>query len=120
MGARPVRAYSGADRNGAAGEGRGGAWGNTNDQNFRCANRNDNDPTNVNTNNGFRLVARVSPLPGGSRPAGASGRACRDWDEARSAPDPACARRRTKQGRARPRLVGELPSAAAGDSARPV
>jgi hypothetical protein len=35
---------------------RGGSFNNS-DNNLRCANRNDNNPTNRNNNVGFRLVA---------------------------------------------------------------
>jgi hypothetical protein len=35
---------------------RGGTW-NNNDNNVRCANRNDNNPDNRNNNVGFRLVS---------------------------------------------------------------
>ncbi|MCH8957176.1 SUMF1/EgtB/PvdO family nonheme iron enzyme [candidate division KSB1 bacterium] len=34
---------------------RGGSW-NNNPNNIRCANRNRNNPTNQNNNNGFRCV----------------------------------------------------------------
>jgi len=74
---RPQQAAVGVDRNIARYPLRGGAWGNTNEQNFRSANRNDNDPTNVNTNTGFRVVLRSSPLSGRSRKAHCSFRACR-------------------------------------------
>ena len=35
---------------------RGGTW-NNNDNNVRCANRNNNHPDNTNNNVGFRLVS---------------------------------------------------------------
>ena len=35
---------------------RGGSWNNDNPTNFRCANRNNNNPDNRNNNNGFRCV----------------------------------------------------------------
>jgi hypothetical protein len=35
---------------------RGGSWNNDNTDNFRCANRNNNDPENRNNNNGFRVA----------------------------------------------------------------
>ena len=64
---------------------RGGAWGNSKPDNFRCANRNDNDPSNVNTNNGFRLVVRPSPRPDRSRRVAARGG--RVGERTRPAPD---------------------------------
>ncbi|MBN1481414.1 hypothetical protein EH223_03515 [candidate division KSB1 bacterium] len=35
---------------------RGGSWNNNNPDNFRCANRNRNNPNNRNNNLGFRLA----------------------------------------------------------------
>ena len=35
---------------------RGGSWNNDNPENFRCANRNNNNPDNRNYNYGFRLA----------------------------------------------------------------
>ncbi len=35
---------------------RGGSWNNDNPDNFRCANRNNNNPANRNDNNGFRCA----------------------------------------------------------------
>ena len=63
---------------------RGGSWNNDNPDNFRCANRNDNDPDNRNHNNGFRVSStipcqspdlyggqeRVGRVQTGSRPQG--------------------------------------------------
>jgi len=40
---------------------RGGSW-NNNGNNTRSANRNMNNPTNRNNNNGFRVVARANTL----------------------------------------------------------
>jgi retron-type reverse transcriptase len=40
---------------------RGGSWNNDNTENFRCANRNNNDPTNRNDNNGFRVASTSMP-----------------------------------------------------------
>jgi len=41
---------------GAFGAWRGASWNNNNQDNLRCAYRNDNNPSNRNNNNGFRLV----------------------------------------------------------------
>ena len=49
---------------------RGGSWNNDNQDNFRCANRNNNKPTNRNDNNGFRVASTPPPGPGGPRTAG--------------------------------------------------
>jgi hypothetical protein len=35
---------------------RGGSWNNDNENNFRCAYRNNNRPDNRNDNNGFRVA----------------------------------------------------------------
>ena len=40
---------------------RGGSWNNDDTDNFRCANRNNNDPTNRNDNNGFRVASTSTP-----------------------------------------------------------
>ncbi|MFH1709420.1 MAG: SUMF1/EgtB/PvdO family nonheme iron enzyme, partial [Planctomycetota bacterium] len=44
---------------------RGGSW-NNNDDNLRCANRNNNKPADTNNNNGFRLASTFDApeLPG--------------------------------------------------------
>lgn len=41
---------------------RGGSWRNDDPSNFRGANRNRNDPSNRNDNQGFRLVSTVAPM----------------------------------------------------------
>ena len=38
---------------------RGGSWNNDNNDNFRCANRNNNRPDNRNNNNGFRCSSTL-------------------------------------------------------------
>ena len=38
---------------------RGGSWNNDNHDNFRCANRNYNNPDNRNDNNGFRVASTI-------------------------------------------------------------
>jgi len=50
---------------------RGGSWNNDNPDNFRGANRNNNDPTNRNDNNGFRVANTSKPEFGRSGAAGA-------------------------------------------------
>jgi len=40
---------------------RGGSWNNDNEDNFRGANRNNNDPTKRNNNNGFRGAGTLPP-----------------------------------------------------------
>jgi len=44
---------------------RGGSWNNNEPDNFRSANRNRNNPTNRNNNNGFRCSSRLDLLPYG-------------------------------------------------------
>ena len=39
---------------------RGGSWNNNNTDNFRCANRNNNNPENRNNNNGFRCASTLN------------------------------------------------------------
>jgi formylglycine-generating enzyme required for sulfatase activity len=46
---------------------RGGSWNNDNPRNFRCAYRNNNNPTNRNNNIGFRCVRGHARLAGQSR-----------------------------------------------------
>ena len=53
---------------------RGGSWNNNNENNFRCANRNNNDPTNRNNNNGFRCASTPQV-----RSRGLHGRRGRAW-----------------------------------------
>jgi hypothetical protein len=58
---------------------RGGSW-NNNPENLRSANRNRNNPTNRNNNNGFRLAstltARVLAFTDAGRVAESASRAC--------------------------------------------
>lgn len=49
---------------------RGGSWNNDNPENFRCANRNNNNPDNRNNNNGFRGASALSAGVPGSKEAG--------------------------------------------------
>jgi len=46
---------------------RGGSW-NNNPRNCRSANRNNNDPTKRNDNNGFRVASTLEAGTGGPRP----------------------------------------------------
>lgn len=39
---------------------RGGSWNNDNEDNFRCANRNNNDPQKRNNNQGFRVASTLA------------------------------------------------------------
>lgn len=61
---------------------RGGAW-NNNDNNVRCANRNNNNPHNRNNNVGFRVVSHGFQLtcPQTVSPAFCVGQGLRSADE---------------------------------------
>jgi len=82
---------------------RGGSWNNDNTDNFRCANRNNNDPTNRNNNNGFRLartVHRSAPESGSPVSSGACAR------RVQTGPRPMALRRPAKYTKGPRRLVG--------------
>ncbi len=49
---------------------RGGSWNNDNTDNFRCANRNNNNPDNRNDNHGFRCASALSARVPDSKEAG--------------------------------------------------
>jgi hypothetical protein len=64
QGARPGTAAVHSGRRATAESGarvlRGGSWNNNDTDNFRCANRNNNDPTKRNDNNGFRCASTLA------------------------------------------------------------
>jgi len=82
--------FDGARRGSSARVVRGGSWNNDNPKNLRASNRNRNNPTNRNNNNGFRCGRSSQWLGQAQDIPGLHGRRGTAQDRITPLPVPAC------------------------------